>query len=87
MPSVSSIGLEGSVPVESIIDRFSAYLHSRFHQKITSVNTESEPGNDDDIPATELDSHANSPVVRRYPIVLEDTGRKAIVTGFTSELG
>ena len=34
-----------------------------------------------------MDSHADSPVVGGYCHVLEDTGRTAKVSGFTSELG
>ena len=60
---------------------------SLVHHKIASANTESEPGNDDEISCTELDSHADSPVVGRYSSVLEDTGRKPTVTIFTRELG
>ena len=37
--------------------------------------------------ATELDSHADSPVIGRYSKILEDTSRKATVSGFTTELG
>lgn len=36
---------------------------------------------------TELDSHTDSPVVGRYSRIFEDTGRKATVSGFTSDLG
>ena len=36
--------------------------------------------------ATELDSHADSPMVGSYSTVLEYTGRKANVTGFTEDL-
>ena len=39
------------------------------------------------VTATELDSHADSPVVGKYAWILEDTGRRASVTGFTSDLG
>jgi len=42
---------------------------------------------DDIVSATELDSNADSPVVGKYVRILEDTGRKASVSGFTSELG
>ena len=41
----------------------------------------------DCVTATELDSHANSPVVGRFCRILEKTGRKATVSGFTSDLG
>ena len=39
------------------------------------------------VTATELDSHADSPVVGRYSRILEYTGRKASVAGFTKDLG
>ena len=39
------------------------------------------------VTATELDSHADSPVVGWYSRILEETGRKATVSGFTSDLG
>ena len=39
------------------------------------------------VTATELDSHADSPVVGKYAWILEDTGRRTTVTGFTSDLG
>ena len=35
---------------------------------------------------TELDSHADSPVVGRNVIVLSDSGQRANVTGFTEDL-
>ena len=79
--------LEENVPGERISPRFSTFLHSQFHHKIASANTYSEPGNDDEMSSMELDSYADSTVVRRYSSVLEDTGRKATVIGFTSELG
>ena len=39
------------------------------------------------VAATELDSHADSPVVGKYCKVLESTGRRATVSGFTTDLG
>ena len=39
------------------------------------------------VTSTELDSHADSPVVGRYSKIIEDTGRKATVSGFTTDLG
>ena len=87
MSSVSAIGIEGRLPGERTSPRFSASLHSWFHHKISSANTEYEPGNDDKISATELDRHADYRVAGRYLRVLEDTSRKDTVTGFTSELG
>ena len=52
--------------------------------KVSGVRFDFDP---DKTTATELDSHADSPVVGRYCKILEDTGRKATVSGFTSELG
>ena len=37
--------------------------------------------------ATELDSHADSPVVGKYARILESSHRTAMVSGFTTELG
>ena len=58
--------------------------------EINRSNMETANYQDDDtqtISATELDSHADLPVVGKYCRILEDTGRKARVSGFTSELG
>ena len=65
--------------VSVISSRFQSYLHMR----IGSV----ESVDDQQVSAIELDSHADSPVVGRFAKVLEDTGRKVQVSGFTSELG
>ena len=86
MQSVSAIGLKRIINGERISPCFSAYLHSRFHHKIASANTESEPENDDKISAMKLYYHADSPVFRRYSSVLDDKGSKAAVTGVNSEL-
>ena len=40
----------------------------------------------DFVSATELDSHADSPVVDKYCWVIEDTGCKVTASGFTSDL-
>ena len=63
---------------------FNQYLVGRFQQQICASSSHSD---DSTISATELDSHADSPVVGRYCTILEDTGRKARVSGFTSDLG
>ena len=42
---------------------------------------------DHDALALELDSHADSPVVGKYARILEDTQRKASVSGFSDQLG
>lgn len=71
---------------ETISPRFSSYLATRFNMQIASssasYNTEETT-----ISATELDSHADSPVVGIHSRILEDTGRRAKVSGFTSDLG
>ena len=41
----------------------------------------------DKITATELDSHADSPVVGKHSKILETSPRTAMVSGFTTELG
>ena len=62
---------------------FSSYLHQRF----TISTTNSSSGDDNAHPnfftATELDSHADSPVVGNNCAILEDMGRTARVSGFT----
>ena len=65
-----------------ISDHFSKNLAYRLN--VSAVLKDNE---DDIVSATELDSHAGSPVVGKYVRILEDTGRKASVSGFTSELG
>ena len=42
---------------------------------------------DNIVSATELDSHANLPVVGRYARILETTHNTALVSGITSDLG
>ena len=61
-------------------------LSKRFQEFLVSASIEQD--HDTSIQArTELDSHADSPVVGRNAIVLEDTGKTANVTGFTKDLG
>ena len=43
--------------------------------------------NDDKITVTELDSHADYPVVGKHAKILESSSRTAMVSGFTTELG
>ena len=42
---------------------------------------------DNNISATELDSHADSPVIGRNATILEVSNKTAMVSGFTTELG
>ena len=67
----------------TISSTFSRYLVGRVKHQVAAINQDKY----ETVAATELDSHADSPVVGRYCTVLEDTGRKARVSGFTSELG
>ena len=66
-------------------DRFSRYLMLKFSGvKFSTVSSKSDF---ETVTATELDSHADSPVVGKYAWILEDTGQRATVSGFTSNLG
>ena len=68
-----------------VSDRFSQYLLHRLSTvKISSISSKPDF---ETVTATELDSHADSPVVGKYAWILEDTERRATVTGFTSNLG
>ena len=51
------------------------------------VSTVSSKPDFETVTATELDSRANLPVVGKYAWVLKDTGQRATVSGFTSDLG
>ena len=66
--------------------RFGSYLLSRFKQQISTANVKHST-NDKVISATELDSHADSPVVGKYATVLEESGKRVHVSGFTKSLG
>ena len=39
------------------------------------------------VSATDLDSHADSPVVGKHAAILEISSKTALVSGFTTELG
>ena len=52
-----------------------------------ATNTDNVDINYDTTSATELDSHADSPVVGKYAHILEYTSKNAKVSRFTSELG
>ena len=69
-----------------ISDRFSQYLLLQ-HLSMVKVSSISTKPDFETVTATELDSHADSPVVGKYVWILEDTGRRATVTGFASDLG
>ena len=65
--------------------RFSKYLAYRTESfNVSGITTTIKP---DKVTATELDSHADSPVVGGYAKILEDTGKTVTVSGFTSALG
>ena len=79
----STYGHENELILSSI---FSSYLNQRF--TVSTANSSSgEETTPDFVAATELDSHADSPVVGINCAILEDTGKTAKVSGFTSELG
>ena len=73
---VEKMDIEGRHEIASA--RFSAYLCHR----ISATNDEVNHAY-----ATELDSHADSPVVGQGARVLEHTGRTVRVSGFSGELG
>ena len=52
-----------------------------------TATTSSSRHNNNDLSATELDSHADSPVVGRNCYIIEHTGKTVKVSGFTKELG
>ena len=66
---------------------FASYLVNKIanHKVSTSISTRNE--NEQVVSATELDSHADSPVVSKYARILETTENTAMVSGFTSDLG
>lgn len=64
----------------SLTPRFEHYLR---HRIIASTKTFDPTITT----ATELDSHADSPVLGRHGYILENTGKFTTVQGFTSELG
>ncbi len=51
---------------------------------VAALESEQESG---EVSRTELDSHADSPVVGRNALILAHTGKTANVTGFTKDLG
>ena len=67
-------------------NRFGSYLLSRFKQQISTANVKHST-HDKVMSATELDSHADSPVAGKYATVLEESGKRVHVSGFTKSLG
>ena len=67
---------------EALNDRFSKYLAYRTGSfNVSGIRTTIKP---DKVTVTELDSHADSPVVGGYAKIIEDTGRMVTILGFTS---
>lgn len=66
---------------------FASYLVNKLTNRTVSTSVINKNDNDQIISATELDSHADSPVVGKYAIIIETTDKKAMVSGFTSDLG
>ena len=61
---------------------------TRFDRHNICTASSSSSGEDfEHISATELDSHADSPVVGKYCHIIENKGKTAKVSGFTSDLG
>ena len=65
-------------------DQFNSYLCSRFPHYICASSKHDDTTT---LSTTELDSHADSPVVGKYCKILELTGKTVKVSGFTSDLG
>ena len=59
---------------------------SRFEHQIATANMKYSTDNTI-VSATELDSHADSPVVGKYARIVEETGKYVNVSGFTKSLG
>lgn len=71
--------LEPSISSLALSDRFQHLIVSTIERDVMQVGNE--------ISRTELDSHADSPVVGRHAKILSYTGQTANVSGFTKDLG
>ena len=73
-----------------ISTKFDTYLKIRIfkqdHKKVASSKSTIRIKDFETVTATELDSHADSPVVRKYSSILEHTGKTINVSGFSDEL-
>ena len=66
---------------------FVSYLVNKLTNHTVSTSVSNKNENDQIISATELDSHADSPVVGKYAIIIETTNKTTMVSGFMSDLG
>ena len=71
--------------IGSLSTRFSGLLFERIKAVTTIASTQSS--DEDVITATELDSHADSPVVGKNVVILESLNKSVTVSGFSSEIG
>ena len=74
----------------TISNTFASYLSTRFSNYLISAIDSRLPSSgekNDIVSATELDSHADSPVVGKHCVVLEYINWTTNVSGFTSQLG
>ena len=71
--------------------KFDNYLKSRMnnedHRRVSKSRSKIRTQDFETVTATELDSHADSPVVGRHSSILEFTGKTIKVSGFSDELG
>ena len=71
--------------IGSLTTRFSDHLLEKINAVSTVASTQSSDGSL--ISATELDSHADSPVVGKNAVILESLNKLVQVSGFSSEIG
>jgi hypothetical protein len=71
--------------IGSLTSKFSDHLWRKINAITTVASTKSSSG--DMTAATELDSHADSPVVGKNAVILESLNRSVRVSGFSSEIG
>ena len=74
-------------PAIKLTKAFSSYLVNKVETLRISDIKHSQNNNNMVISATELDSHADSPVAGKHAHILETSNQYALVSGFTSELG
>ena len=71
----------------TISSYFASYLVNKLTNHTVSTSVSNKNENDQIISATELDSHADSPVVGKYARIIETTDKTAMVSVFTGDLG
>ena len=73
--------------VMALSKHFSSYLVNKIDSINKSIVKHKINAANSVISATELDNHADSPVVGKYAAILEISNKTALVSGFTTELG